>query len=634
MSSRTSFFNKALFLSDMKRYWWIGAAHTLLLIVGCIIPLYNMCLYHSSYYGASFYTWGTMGFVSSVIFSLGTGVILFSYMHFNGSVSQIHSLPIKRSSVFITKLISALTILITPIIIAGIILVALTFGKVCSVVELFEIGKFVYVTFSYTMIILSLTLIVNMMTGNPLGTVVFTAGFSVLPLTFMSLFTEIARSEIFGYTKNYTYDFMNILYLEPLKVAFEKWYVYPVISVVFLLGAYALYRIRKSESHGEVISFKWLIPVFIGIIATLASGIGYLYAKAVLDSTSLLMILPFGILGTAIAHMISKKSLDFKGCVLPVISYTAFALIFCAVIHFDLTGYEKRVPDIDKISSVTVNNHAVYQEPDFTEREDLENIVALHSHLIEKQESHPYNGMFSSISIKYNLKNGKTLCREYTLDMTGDEEYLRPIYETEEFRKGYFKLIEDGEKEVVYAEISDRRLKSGNIMLYPDNEDMHILVEAIKEDMRSYPYENFRDDENYPSMDIGIHWEYYDEKSEDKLSEYIKFEVHENAVNTIEALKKAGVYELLPKAEDIKAVNVRITDPHAKDEEVLSCTVTDEEKLAQLYDAYNNIIDKRKYYDINNVYNVFVDYTTKDGFTFSASCSYDKEKLPQIFSEL
>lgn len=634
MSSRTSFFNKALFLSDMKRYWWIGAVHTLILIVGCIIPLYNMCLYHSSYYDASFYTWGTMGFVSSVILSLGTGVILFGYMHFNGSVSQMHSLPVSRSCVFITKLISALTILVTPIIIAGIILVALTFGKVCSSVELTEVGKFVYVTFSYGVIILSLTLIVNMMTGNPVGTVVFTAGFSILPLTFMSLFTEIARSKIFGYANNYTYNFTNFLYLEPLKVAFEKWYVYPVMSVVLLMGAYVLYRVRKSESYGEVISFKWLIPVFIGIIASLASGIGYLYAKAVMDSSNLLMILPFGVLGTAVAYMISRKSLDFKGCVLPVISYTAIALIFCAVIHFDLTGYEKRIPDIDKISSVSVNNHAVYKEPDFTEREDLENILALHSHLIEKRESHSYDGMFSSISIKYNLKNGKTMFREYTLDMVEDEKYLKPIYETDEFRKGYFKFIEDGKKEVVYVEISDRRFKNGDVMLYPDNEDMHALAEAIKEDMRNYPYENFRSD-TCPSMNIGIHWEYYDKKSKEKLSEYIRFEVHENAVNTIKVLKDAGVYKLLPKAEDIRVVEVRIADPHSKDGvNDMLYTVTDEKKIAQLYESYNNIIDKRKYNDINNVYNVFIDYTTKDGFTFSASCSYDKENLPQIFLEL
>lgn len=634
MSSRTSFFNKALFLSDMKRYWWIGAAQTLLLIVGCIIPLYNMCLYHSSYYDASFYTWGSAGFVSSVILSLGTGVILFSYMHFNGSVSQMHSMPVRRSCVFVTKLISALTILVTPIVIAGIILVALTFGKVCASVELSEIGKFVYVVFSYTIIILSLTLIVNMMTGNPIGTVVFTAGFAILPVTFTTLFTEIARSEIFGYTQNYTNNVLNIIYLEPLKIAFEKWYVYPVMSVVFIIGAYALYRIRKSESHGEVISFKWLIPVFIGIIASLASGIGYLYAEAVLDSSNLLMILPFGILGTGIAHMISKKSLDFRGCILPVLSYMGIALIFCAVIHFDLTGYESRVPDIDKVSSVAVNNHAVYKDPDFTEKEDLENIIALHTHLIEKYESHTYSGMFSSISIKYNLKNGKTLCREYTLDLIEDEEYLRPIYETEEFRKSYFKLIEDVKKEVVYAEISDRRLKNGSVMLYPDNDDMHLLVEAIKKDMISYPYENFRDD-IYPSMDIGLHWEYYDEKSGEKLSEFIQFGVHENAVNTIEVLKKIGIYDLLPKAEDIKSVEVRITDPDTKDDEGgMFYTVTDEEKIARLYGAYNVIIGKRKYYDINNTYNVYLDYTTKDGFTFSASCSYNKENLPEIFSTL
>ncbi len=628
MNSKTSFFNKTLFNADIKRYWWISAVYTLLLVVGCVIPLYNMCLYHSQYYILEFYNWGSFAFAASVIFSLGTGVILFNFMHFNGSVSQIHSLPVKRKTVFITKIVSALSILVIPVIIVGIILAVLSFGEVCEPVTIADIGNFTYVTLAYTLVILSLTVIVNMMTGNPIGTVVFTAGFAFLPLFFMGLFTEIARSEIYGYSQNFAYDILNILYLEPTKLTPDSnGYIYPIMSIVFLLGAYALYRKRKSESHGEVIAFRWLTPVFVAIIAILASGVGYLYADAVFDMNSLLMMLPFGIFGTGIAHMISKKSLDFKGCVKPIIIYSVCALAFCGVIHYDLTGYEKRIPSLDSIESVSVNNHAVYTEPTFTDKEDLQNIVNLHTYLTQNKDSNSYN---SSISIIYNLKNGKTLSREYPLDMTRDEAVLKPIYETDEFRKGYFKLIEDGEKEIRYAEISDRRLFEGSIMLYPTGEDMHTLVEAIKEDMRKYPYENFRHDTR-PSMSIGIHWERYNQKTDEKLSEYIQFGVHENAVNTIAVLEEIGIYNKLPKAEDIKHVKVTIMDPYSEDKEIVSYTTTDEYKIKELYNAYNDIIDNKKYDRIDNTYNLYVDYTTENGFTFSASCSYDKESIPEMF---
>ncbi len=61
MKQPTSLFNKAIFKSDLKRFWWVSALHTLLIFVSCLLPLYityggdariGFITPHKEYYGS------------------------------------------------------------------------------------------------------------------------------------------------------------------------------------------------------------------------------------------------------------------------------------------------------------------------------------------------------------------------------------------------------------------------------------------------------------------------------------------------------------------------------------------------------------------------------------------------------
>ncbi len=536
MNSKTSFFNKTLFGADMKRYWWISAVYTLLLVVGCVMPLFNTLKYNSIYYGDTieFYLWGSFAFFVSLVLSLGTGTLLFNFMHFNGSVSQMHSLPIKRNTVFSTKLISALALLLSPVIIVIIIIFAMSLSTHFD----FEVGKWAYAILCYTLVVLSLTILVNMMSGTPIGGIVFTIGFIFLPLFVFGFIVEITQNEIHGFSQSGITNILNYFYIGSQGIVKKEFcFVYPLMSALFLGLSYALYKKRKSESHGEVIAFKGLKPVFISVIAILASGIGYMYADGIFEIKNPLTIFPFGILGTLIAHMISKKAIDFKGGVKPVITYTALALVFVCIIKFDLTGYEKRIPKTENIKSASLEmwSPGLSNDALFTEVSSLEALTSLHNHLTQNDYSR--DGAFMKIT--YNLKNGKTLSREYYMNLHMCKDYLKPVFESREFLESKFKLLTpQKDQEAIYVEVFGN---NGQYEIYyPTDENFDNLLNAIKQDLKIYPYENFVYKSN-PTRII-VSWQYYSEDEKDIVYDEIEFNIYQDSINTNKILEEIGFY--------------------------------------------------------------------------------------------
>lgn len=541
MNSKMSFFNKALYLSDMKRYWWIGALYTLLIFMGCVIPLYESP--YQTYGSSSFTYWGGSAFVFSSIFSIGAGVILMSFLNSNGSVSMMHSLPIERKCIFSTKIISALTLLMIPVFIASIALLGLSLDIVYNNIPAIEVAKWLYGLFCYTIFFLSFTVFVGMMTGNSVGNIVFTLGFIFLPLFLTELLEEIIRNELHGFSEMDLYRFLDYIYLDINDIVTKKyWYVYPAFSVVFTSGAYVLYRKRKSEAHGEVIAFKGLKPVFVGIVAIIASGISYMYSQGIFNVQNLFTMLPLGIIGTVTAHMISKKSLDFKGSIKPVIVYLIAAICFIGAIHFDITGYIKRVPDSDKVESVSVEFYSYFatvQFPNnvtFSSEENIKAVSELHKNLTETKT----DDKNLSTRITYKLKNGSTLCREYYINLYEHEEYLKPLLETEEFLKEQFEILKPlQEHEITYIDVVD---KMHDKTYFFDDKDFEKLLTAIKKDMLSYSYENIVTTSS-PAKEIFVSYEYYSHYAKSTEHDKLHFRVYDDCVNTLNTLKEIGFYE-------------------------------------------------------------------------------------------
>ena len=113
MRSVTSFFNPALARSDLRRHWPILFLYTAIWMVALPVQLYLRHIAEGASYGTrtvSEVCQGTysMGVIMAFVFGGVLAMALYSYLMNGRSVGLIHSLPLKRQTLFFTQLLTAL----------------------------------------------------------------------------------------------------------------------------------------------------------------------------------------------------------------------------------------------------------------------------------------------------------------------------------------------------------------------------------------------------------------------------------------------------------------------------------------------------------------------------------------------
>lgn len=171
------------------------------------------------------------------------------------------------------------------------------------------------------------------------------------------------------------------------------------------------------------------------------------------------------------------------------------------VLHFDLFGFEKRVPSIEDVVSVSFTNEnpnndqyisyvngkrAIPQEtylPNLTKEDDIANVIRFHRYKTDLRLTDEDSNPFSAY-IQYHLKNGKTLLRQYPLNYSDDSDYLKPIMETKEFLGKHFPLLDDTKKNIISVSVEDDRLRSSfNTYFSKKASDVDIsnkIIDALK----------------------------------------------------------------------------------------------------------------------------------------------------------
>lgn len=678
MSLKTSFYNKSVLKSDLKRFWWVGLLETIILFLVNTLPLWyrisdlGMYLPGSGYDVGRVITWQNLQFVIPCAFAISVVALLFSYMHQVASVSFYHSMPVTRKSLFVTKTMSALLLTIVPILINTLIILGIVATSDANLQDKFIAPMvWLYTGTIYTVLMISLATFVNMMVGNPIGTVLFSMGVIFLPLVGIAFYEFFCSTEVYGFYWDAAYDCMEWIYItEANLLNFTHLAVYLIMIVVFFAAAFLLYKKRKLEMYGEVIAFGWLKPVFIGIISVISSMAGYAYFGEVFRGNNIFYLIPLGLLGTIIAWMVSRKSISPKGILKPIALYMVIALCLIGVVKFDLSGFERRIPDSDdvlwaNIIDVYNNHHRDFVwingekieytkkgeiDTKFYDEDDIENVIAMHRYAVENRFE---NDHYAAIPIMYKLKNGRTLVRQYRYNYERDIDVLKPVYNSREVRAKRFELIDGAEKEFINARISDRRLKES--INYYANDDMLLkLVEAVKKDLLEISYEDSMLSSG-GSVHIGFDYNYIIEEdldiSDEELYNYTQrgetVVVNDNYKNTMALLEEIGFFDNLPTVDDIVSCNVSVWKngipageiaeidikmEYVTDGNESKYEVTDRAQIEKLYDLYHEIITDKKFTDYNNCINVRVIYKLADR-EFEASCSYDEEKLPEFFKK-
>jgi ABC-2 type transport system permease protein len=282
---------------------------------------------------------------------------------------------------------------------------------------------------------------------------------------------------------------------------------YAVVGVVLIFVALLFYRRRQMECAGDFIAVSWLRPVF-KYLASICSALGLAYIiieaslnNSVVGSKAAALCAVLLCIGAAVgfyaAQMLLDKSLKvFRTKAWGLLATCLAALLFVGACEFDLTGYERYVPDEDEIQSVRIFRFA---PETYVEAPDaIEAYRQLHQAIIDNKVHNENVSELdgrSIMTLTYKLKNGKEIYRYYAIDDTedwlnsGSSEFssVKDFCTLQSVKQAYTDAISEKLDYLHYSSI-DLTVPDGETLTYPsinlENDKLYQFVsECVLPDM-------------------------------------------------------------------------------------------------------------------------------------------------------
>lgn len=477
MRSGKSFFNLPLFKKTVTRYWPLWATYFAIYLV--LLPLNGLMMLRMDSYGDNFDYMREFAFAHvaqaagqggwwalPLLFGALCAMAAFSHLYNPRSANFFGGLPVKREGLFITHYLAGLAFLIVPNL--AIFLLTLAVEAAGGVVCWQGLGFWLAATCGEEFFFYSLAVFCALFTGHTLALPVFYVIVNVFVFGVTGLAELVIRAFYYGFAgvpegvHNTVEWFTPVMKLDDAVGAYRHWVdeavqvsggerelvtegldvvgVYAVAALALTVVAFLLYRVRRLESAGDVVSVNPMKPVFkygVAFCAGLGLGIVTVMFTGGEEIGLMIAILFWGVAGYFAAQMLLDKSFKvfskWKGAVAVA---AVFIGLFC-VVGFDLTGFETRVPDPARVDSVYVSgNNAVYLGDDgdslrldTADPEAIRLFTILHREAVEQRDwdwrDHSGRELGStSLELTYRLKGGGTLSRRYTLwlDLDGVNE--------------------------------------------------------------------------------------------------------------------------------------------------------------------------------------------------------------------
>ena len=391
MRSATSFFDKTLFRSQLKHTWplWLGYTALWLFLVPVML-FSELSAYQGSYSAtdASYLLLNTGvrgGIFISFFFGLFFAMLAFSHLTQSRATNGFHALPVRRETIFLTAYLTGL------------------FCQLSTILVTFLLGAAVS---------------------------------APLHLSFWSVTGAAMGSAMLEAVFFYSFAVLCMMMTGQILAA------YALAGLVIALIALLLYRTRKSEMTGSTVAFPWATPIFkYGVAFCTAVALGQFlyyflfgqYRSSGNDSLpgTILCMVAAGLVGYFVAEMLVKKSFRVFRAGAKGAAIVALALVLLGVaMSFDLTGYEKHVPDESEIESVYYTFSGMTNVTT-DDADTIRRLTAAHQAIVKNrneqariadawdadtlsQSDHDDIEPFS-LRLTYYLKDGSQLSRSYSL---------------------------------------------------------------------------------------------------------------------------------------------------------------------------------------------------------------------------
>ncbi|MBF8983311.1 hypothetical protein IZY60_07160 [Lutibacter sp. B2] len=596
MKSKMLFFNVHIVLDDLKRYWGMAV-----LYFGGLFfsgPLHIMSLFtnENKYPNEAIENFlnlrhAELQMVLSIFVPVVLAGLLFRYLQQNKSTTLMHSFPITRGQLFHSHNIAGVLLLMMPIVLIGLVLmVILNINHDGSQLfeEIFTISdilKWVGFSIISNLVVYFISVLVATITGISLIQMVLSLISIFLPVGISVLIVFNFDQLLYGFVINQNLFENFIIKIIPcissmgekaIDSNFIIWYI--LLSIILYFMGYGLYKKRHLESASDPIAFELLKPIFkYGFtFCSMILGGAYLYMMERVDLWLYIGYFIGALLGYLIAEMIIQKSIwifkNLKGFAI----YTMVILVVFAGIKFDLVGYEKRVPNVDDIESVYYGNglygywsNGEEGNDNLKTSENIHLVRELHLEVIAHKDEFIREGKKNTtkrIGIAYELKNGKTIVREYDIpkECAAINESIAKIYESTEYKINYYDIFDLDPTEVAYIEMDPELKNTSEVVKIVATDEIEEMIQSIKSDMLDETYKDVIDEKRSWAR-IYIHYdELKDLESEHENKRmYLTWEKHYKHLPGW--LKENGYYEkarLMPK--DIEYMVIEKTSEELK----------------------------------------------------------------------
>ncbi len=554
----------------------------------------------------------------------------FSYLYSQKKVDMYHSVPVSKSRRFAIIFINGILIYLVPYLINMFLamIVAYTNGGMNSR----NLQEAFIAAFSNLILyigIYGLSIIAVMMTGNIIITLFATTVFLIYELAikyilqayqshFYSFFSYNSTnssiySSPFNWYGNAIEKMQNISNpgLDMIQAGLPDILKCILLAVIFGVISYICYNKRPSEAAGKPMAFsktKGIIKILLTVPMTLLIVLEVIeivqpfndHARQQLPLIIFVMII-IVILCSCMIEVIYELDIRavFKKKYHILISSACVFLIF-SIFHYDLTGYDKWVPDPDKLESAVIlpnglsNRSSTY---DF----NLKHISKIE--LIEKQpkitdidaicelsekKGFVEEGDVVGLEVAYQMKNGKTIWRVFPVSAK-EETTLNKIFENEAFKKENYSIYNDDMfdtfKSIPKSQITySTGARIENIPL----EDLDTIRKHYIEDLNQSNYSTLKSEIICGMFNFSVEWRdggnynYFD----------VSYDIYPSYKNTIDYLKEKGLYtEKVLYPEEILSITVNNHHmEHQQSADIYENTTvtkvfTDEKQIEELADA-------------------------------------------------
>ncbi|MCG9968956.1 DUF6449 domain-containing protein [Pelotomaculum terephthalicicum JT] len=545
MKSKTSLINRGILLNDFKRFAWLGAGYLLVLLLS--LPLKVLMLHgkleevriQHIYTLTRMFQFDTnqsfLNVMALILVPVLTGLLLFRYLQDSQAADAAHALPVRRETLYNTHIAAGILLLFAPLILTALISWALAAGLGINEIN-GAILSWLYISLLINLLFFMTSAAVGMITGMTTLQGVLSYILLLLPSGLSLLLLHNINRYIYGFA--YDYYLEKIEKLSPL-IRLTEISIRPVPNVeiaVYLLSSIALYfagrhlyQRRHIETAGNAITFEALRPLFKYSATFCFMLLLGSYFNSAQDSPGWTYFGYF--LGSILAYMLIEILLNKSLQVFQwrsIRGYGVYALIMIGLIgllHYDFTGYEKRLPALSEVKSIYLDNsfyalnfvpaqdplaseHNTYSPLPvkliFTEKDNIARIYSLHqkilaNRLAEKdfflsQRTKDYS---EGICLAYEMKNGSHIYRQYKIAAPEYADILKPLYESQEYKEMRYSILGTNPADVDMIEIS--AFYANKKVRFVDPELIAQAVDALRRDIYDQTYEEMQANANKQS---------------------------------------------------------------------------------------------------------------------------------------